>query len=82
MNIAFPTIPILWKKLAVTIWKPIIGYVKNTMRRPFLESSISSLSLVNMPAMASGKEYTTKNPNVVTAVAKIIDFFNTSFTLL
>ena len=25
MNIALPTMPILWKKLAVTIWKPMIG---------------------------------------------------------
>jgi hypothetical protein len=25
MNMALPTIPILWKKLAVTIWNPMIG---------------------------------------------------------
>src|SRR5690554_3630903 len=82
MNMALPTMPMLWKKLAVTIWNPIMGYVKKTICNPFLESAINSLSLVNMEAIASGKKYTTKKPNVVTPVAKIMDFFNTSFTLL
>ena len=36
-NIALPAIPILWKKLEVTIWKPIMGKNITVIRNPVAE---------------------------------------------
>ena len=68
-KIALPAIPILWKKFAVTIWKPIIGKNITTIRNPLAEISTSSRSDVKMPTTKSGISIPTKKPNVVTPVA-------------
>lgn len=81
MKMDFPAIPMLWKKLAVTIWKPMMGKVRKTMRMPLAAISISSSSLVKMETTACGNSSQTRNPNVVTAVARIIVLRSTSSTL-
>ena len=40
-KIAFGAMPMLWKKLVVTIWNPMIGKQRKTMRIPSAASRIS-----------------------------------------
>ena len=68
-NIALPAMPMLWKKLEVTIWKPIIGKNITVMRSHVTESSVSSASDVKLPTTRSGTSIPTRKPKVVTAVA-------------
>ena len=68
-NIALPAIPILWKKLEVTIWKPIMGKNITVIRNPVAESSVNSASDVKIPTTRLGASIPTKKPKVVTQVA-------------
>ena len=44
------TLPMHWKKLVMTIWKPMIGKQHITMRIALMPNSISALSVVNILA--------------------------------
>ena len=79
-NIALFAIPILWKKLDVTIWKPTIGNTNTAMRKPSAALLISPSSVVKMETVNSGISSPTRKVKVVTTVAHHIANFKTSFT--
>ena len=79
-NIALFAIPMLWKKLDVTIWKPTIGKTSTAMRNPSAARLISPSSVVKIDTDNSGISYPTKKVKVVIAVAPHIASFRTSFT--
>ena len=54
-KIALFAIPILWKKLDVTIWKPTIGNSKTTIRKPSAARLMRPSSLVNNETTISQK---------------------------
>ena len=76
---AFLAIPILWKKLEVTIWKPMIGKNMTTTRKPLALSWMSCESVVKAATASSGISSPTK-PLVVTIVAAMTVYFITWFT--
>lgn len=51
-NIALLAMPILWKKLEVTIWKPTIGKNITTIRSPLAEMRTSSSCVVKSRLLA------------------------------
>ncbi len=73
-------IPMLWKKLVITICMPIIGNVTITMRMASDDSWISSSSAVNIRATSSGKNSPSMKPLVVTTVPPIIVSHSTRIT--
>ena len=72
--------PTLIKKFVATIWNPMIGKQKKTMRMPSTERRISSSSEVNIPTAMRGMNSPRMNPAVVTHVAPIIVSFSTRIT--
>ena len=79
-KIALPAMPILWKKLVVTIWKPMIGKQKKTMRIPSAERRTNSGSSVKTDTARRGANSPIRNPSVVTQVAPMIVNFSTRST--
>ena len=68
-KIAFGAMPMLWKKLVVTIWNPMIGKQRKTMRIPSAASRISSSSVVKTATAQWGSSSPSRNPSEVTQVA-------------
>ena len=69
--------PILWKKLPVTICIPMIGKNTATILIPLTERAINSSSEVNMRAINPGVNSHIANPAVIITVAQTIVNFNT-----
>jgi ATP-dependent Lon protease len=61
--------PILWKKLEVTIWKPTIGKNITTIRSPLAEMRTSSSCVVKIETASRGINIPIRKPVVVTMVA-------------
>ena len=68
-NIDLFTLPMLWKKLVVTSWKPMIGMNIHIILIAHDARSISAGSDVNIRATNPGKPMHTANPTVVINVA-------------
>ena len=68
-NIALLAMPILWKKLEVTIWKPTIGKNITTIRSPLAEMRTSSSCVVKIETASRGINIPIRKPVVVTMVA-------------
>ena len=79
-KIALPAMPMLWKKLVVTIWNPMIGKQRKTIRIPSAERRISSGSFVKAETASRGASSPSRKPAVVTHVAPMIVSFSTRFT--
>ena len=75
-------LPMLWKKLPVTIWKPMSGNTKKTILIPFLAISVSAGSDVNILMHIPGKNSPIIKPSVVVSVANRMVSFRTLITLL
>ena len=76
-NMAWRAMPILWKKLPVTICIPMIGKNIATMRIPRTERSMSSVSDVKMRAISPGVNSHIAKPRHMMTVAQMIVNFNT-----
>ena len=81
-NMALPAIPIHWKKLLTTIWKPTIGNANTVILKPSEARAISSSSVVNALTTKVGNNSPTRKPNVVITVAAYIVSRSTRFTLV
>ena len=69
--------PILWKKLDVTIWNPMIGKNMTVIRNPRADRSIRVWSVVKADTASSGISSPTRKPLVVTIVAAMTVSFMT-----
>ena len=76
-KIAFLAIPIDWKKLDVTIWKPTTGKKINTIRKPSTAILVNVSSDVKRQINDRGKICPAKKPTVVTATPQKTVYFNT-----
>lgn len=76
-NMLIFALPMLWKKLVITIWNPTIGNVTIIMRMADADMPISVASDVNRRAHNVGTNSATRKPVVVTTVAAIIEYFST-----
>ena len=74
---AFFAIPMLWKKLEVTIWNPMIGKNMTIMRKPRADIAFNVWSVVKADTTSSGISSPIRNPTVVTIEATIIVSFVT-----
>lgn len=72
MKIALPAMPILWKKFVATIWNPMIGKQRKTMRMPSAASRTSSSSVVKSDTARWGMNSPTTKPEEVTHTAHTI----------
>ena len=75
--IAFLAIPMLWKKLDVTIWNPTNGNISIVTRNPCAERAINVSSVVNAETASRGMSCDIRNPVVVMMVAIITVIFMT-----
>ena len=76
-KIAFLAIPMDWKKLEVTIWKPTTGKKINTIRKPSTAILVNVSSDVKRQINDRGKICPAKKPTVVTATPQKTVYFNT-----
>ena len=74
-------IPILWKKLVITICDPTSTKAAIIIRIPFTDSRMSSGSVVNSRAHGPGMNSATRNPHVVIHVPAITASFSTCISL-
>jgi len=74
---AFFAIPMLWKKLEVTIWNPMIGKNMTMMRKPRADIAFNVWSVVKADTTSSGISSPIRNPMVVTIEATIMVSFVT-----
>lgn len=61
-NIAFPAIPIHWKKFVTTIWKPTKGNIRVTIRNPLADSEARAGDGLNGSTTISGKSSPIASP--------------------
>ena len=77
----FFTMPMLWKKLEVTIWKPTMGYKANTMRSPLTARSVRVPSVVKSDTAYRGNSSPTMKPHDVMTTPQKAVFLKVAMTL-
>ena len=80
-NIDFLALPMLWKKLPITIGNAIIGKVHITILMPSMEYCNSSSSVVKSEHVNRGVSSPMRQPIHKVTNANNMDFFNASVTL-
>ena len=79
-KMALFAMPILWKKLEMTIWRPMMKKMATVMRKPRAASPMSSSSCVKRETAARGKNIPTMKHALVTIRAHLMVRFSTSST--